>query len=183
MIRADKRGGKDHARPKPETIRLRVNGAWHELAVGRDVSQAETLSHLLRERFGLTGLKLSCELGACGACTVILDGKAVLSCMTLAVELDGRSVVTIEGLPEDDPVIEAFAGQCEPGYGTALQCGYCTPGFVMASRALLDENPAPTPAEIKEGLSGNLCRCGCYAGIARAVWHASKKTAAKGGGK
>ena len=183
MTKAREAKRRNGARPGPKTIRLRVNGTWRELAVGRDVSDSETLSHLLRERFGLTGLKLSCEEGACGACTVIMDGKAVLSCMTLAVEADGRSVLTIEGLPKDDPVIQAFAGQCEPGYGTALQCGYCTPGFVMASRALLDENPSPTPAEIKEGLSGNICRCGCYSGIARAVWHASKKTAAKGGAR
>ncbi|MBI4679143.1 MAG: (2Fe-2S)-binding protein [Elusimicrobia bacterium] len=176
---AGKAGGR-RASGQPERIKIRVNGVWHEFAAcaeGAGVEASETLSHLLRERLGLTGLKLSCDEGACGACTVILDGKAVLSCMTLAVEADGRSVLTIEGLPKDDPVIRAFAQQCEPGYGTALQCGYCTPGFVMASRALLDENPAPTPDEIKDGLSGNICRCGCYAGIARAVWHASRQDA------
>ncbi|MBI5622849.1 MAG: (2Fe-2S)-binding protein [Elusimicrobia bacterium] len=164
------------------TIRIQVNGVWRELVVGRDVEPHETLSHLLRERFGLTGLKLSCEEGACGACTVAIDGKAALSCMTLAVELDGRSVATIEGLSEDDPVIRAFAEQCEPGYGTALQCGYCTPGFVMASKALLAENPSPSESEIKEGLSGNICRCGCYSGIVRAVQYASRK-GAKGGSR
>jgi carbon-monoxide dehydrogenase small subunit len=108
-----------------------------------------------------------------------MDGQAVLSCMTLAVEAHGHAVLTIEGLPKDDPVIEAFAAQSEPGYGTALQCGMCTPGFVMAARAFLDENPAPTLAEVKEGLSGNLCRCGCYAGIAQAVLHASETIAAR----
>jgi carbon-monoxide dehydrogenase small subunit len=164
----------------PQRIRLRVNGIWHGFGVGEEVSAASTLAWLLRERLGLTGLKVSCDEGACGACTVIMDGKAVLSCMVLAVEADGHEVLTIEGLPKDDPVVEAFAEQCEPGYGTALQCGYCTPGFVMTARALLNENPTPTMAEIREALSGNLCRCGCYAGIARAVLHASGKIAARG---
>jgi len=112
---------------------------------------------------------------------VLLDGRAVLSCMVLAVETHGHEVTTIEGLPQDDPVVAAFAEQSEPGYGTALQCGYCTPGFVMASVALLRENPRPTLDEVKEALSGNLCRCGCYAGIAQAVLHAAEKLAARGG--
>jgi len=124
---------------------------------------------------GLTGLKVACDEGACGACTVLLDGQPILSCMTLAVEVDGHEVLTIEGLPEDDPVIKAFAEQCEPGYGTALQCGFCTPGFIMAAKALLIENPAPTLDEVKEALSGNLCRCGCYAAIAQAVMHAAEE--------
>jgi carbon-monoxide dehydrogenase small subunit len=94
--------------------------------------------------------------------------------MVLAVEADGRDVRTIEGLAPDDPVIVAFAQQCEPGYGTALQCGYCTPGFVVTARALLDQDPAPTLDVVKEALSGNICRCGCYAGIARAVLHAAE---------
>jgi carbon-monoxide dehydrogenase small subunit len=110
-----------------------------------------------------------------------MDGKAVLSCMLLAVEANGRDILTIEGLPKDDPVIEAFAEQSEPGHGTALQCGYCTPGFVMTTRALLNENPTPTLDEVKEALSGNLCRCGCYAGITKAVFHASEKIAARRG--
>ena len=164
---------------QPQKVRIRVNGAWQEFELGRDLDPAMTLSCLLRERLGLTGLKLSCDEGACGACTVILDGKAVLSCMLLAVAADGHDVLTIEGLPKDDPVIEAFAEQCEPGFGTALQCGYCTPGFVMTARALLNENPSSSLAEIKEALSGNICRCGCYAGIARAVQHAAEKIAAR----
>jgi carbon-monoxide dehydrogenase small subunit len=139
-----------------------------------------TLAYVLREKLGMTGLKVSCDEGACGACTVILDGKAVLSCMILAVEAEGHEILTIEGLPEDDPVVRAFAEQCEPGYGTALQCGYCTPGFVMTVRAFLAENPRPTLAEVKEALGGNICRCGCYAGIAQAVLHASQKIAARG---
>ena len=145
------------------------------------MSPSATLAYVLREKLGFTGLKVSCDEGACGACTVILDGKAVLSCMILAVEAEGHEILTIEGLPEDDPVVRAFAEQCEPGYGTALQCGYCTPGFVMTVRAFLAENPRPTLAEVKEALGGNICRCGCYAGIAQAVLHASEKLAARGG--
>ncbi len=163
-----------------EMITIRINGKWHGFEVGRDLEHSTTLSEFLREHLGYTGLKISCDEGACGACTIIMDGNAVLSCMLLAVEADGRDLITIEGLPDDDPVIEAFAEQCEPGYGTALQCGYCTPGFVMSARALLNKNPTPTLDEVKEALSGNLCRCGCYAGIAMAVRHASEKIAARG---
>jgi len=170
-------------RPKTSAnnmITLRINGEWCEFEIGRDLEPMTTLSAFLRERLGYTGLKISCDEGACGACTIIMDGKAVLSCMLLAVEADGRDLLTIEGLPKDDPVIEAFAEQCEPGHGTALQCGFCTPGFVMSARALLNEIPNPTWDEAKEALSGNLCRCGCYAGIAMAVRHASEKIASKG---
>jgi carbon-monoxide dehydrogenase small subunit len=163
----------------PHFITVRINGARRQFEIGRDLEPSTTLSAFLRERLGFTGLKISCDEGACGACTVMMDGKAVLSCMLLAVEADGHDLLTIEGLPTNDPVIEAFAEQCEPGHGTALQCGYCTPGFVMTARALLDENPAPTVDEIREALSGNLCRCGCYAGIAMAVQHAAEKIAAR----
>jgi len=163
------------------TIQVTINGRQHEFELGRDLTPTMTLAYLLRDKLGFTGLKVSCDEGACGGCTVIMDGKAVLSCMVLAVETHGHEILTIEGLPKDDPVIEAFAQQSEPGYGTALQCGYCTPGFVMASRALLNETPRPTLAEVKEALSGNICRCGCYAGIAQAVLHASEKTAPRGG--
>ncbi len=162
-------------RAPAHAIRIRINGAWQEFEVGRDIEASHTLAYLLRERLGLTGLKVACDEGACGACTVLLDGQAVLSCMTLAVEADGHEVLTIEGLRENDPVIEAFAEQCEPGYGTALQCGYCTPGFVMTAKGLLNENPHPTLEEVREGLSGNLCRCGCYAAIAQAVLRAADK--------
>lgn len=157
------------------TIKIRINGQWREFDRERDLSPSMTLAYLLKEKLGLTGLKIACGEGACGACTVIMDGKAVLSCMMLALEADGHDILTIEGLPKDDPVLEAFAQQSEPGYGTALQCGYCTPGFVMAARALLNENPRPTLDEVKEALSGNICRCGCYAAIAQAVLHASEK--------
>lgn len=161
------------------SISMRVNGRHYSFEVGRDLAPETTLSAFLRGRFGFTGLKIACDEGACGACTIIMDGKAVLSCMLLAVEADGHDLLTIEGLPTDDPVVEAFAEQSEPGHGTALQCGYCTPGFVMTARALLDRNPTPTPAEVKDALGGNICRCGCYTGIAQAVIHASEKIAAK----
>jgi aerobic carbon-monoxide dehydrogenase small subunit len=167
--------------PTRQRIAMCINGERREFEVGRDLFPAATLSAFLRERLGYTGLKISCDEGACGSCTILMDGKAVMSCMLLAVEADGHDLLTIEGLPYDDPVIEAFAEQCEPGHGTALQCGYCTPGFVMAARALLNENPSPTLEEVKEALSGNLCRCGCYAGIAKAVGHAAEKIAARGG--
>lgn len=164
---------------EPTRISMRVNGKNYSFDIGRDLAPETTLSAFLRTRLGLTGLKVSCDEGACGACTIILDGKAVLSCMMLAVEADGHDLLTIEGLPADDPVVEAFAEQSEPGHGTALQCGYCTPGFVMTAHALLDKNPTPTLPEIKEALGGNLCRCGCYSGIAQAVLHASEKIVAK----
>jgi aerobic-type carbon monoxide dehydrogenase small subunit (CoxS/CutS family) len=170
------------AATQPREIRIRVNGEWRSFRLEGDLSTASTLAYVLRERCGFTGLKVSCDEGACGACTVIQDGKAVLSCMVLAIEADGHDVLTIEGLPKDDPVVVAFAEQCEPGYGTAMQCGYCTPGFVMTARALLNENPAPTLAEVKDALSGNICRCGCYAGIAQAVLRASQRIQARRSG-
>ncbi len=162
-------------------VTLRINGRDHVLQQGRDIDPTMTLAHLLKDRLGLTGLKMACGEGACGACTVLLDGRAVLSCMMLAVEAEGHEVETIEGVAPDDPVVQAFAEQCEPGYGTAIQCGYCTPGFVMAARGFLRENPQPTPDEVKEAMSGNICRCGCYAGIAQAVLHAAEKLAGRGG--
>ena len=161
----------------PYQIKMRVNGTWYDFEVGRDIQATDTLAYVLRDKLGLTGLKVACDEGACGACTVIMDGKAILSCMLLAVEVDGHDILTIEGLEKDDPVVESFAEQSEPGYGTALQCGYCTPGFVMAAKALLMENPNPTLDEVKEALSGNICRCGCYPAIARAVLHAAEKMA------
>jgi aerobic-type carbon monoxide dehydrogenase small subunit (CoxS/CutS family) len=154
---------------------IRVNNRDYQFILGKDFLASDTLAFVLRERLGFTGLKTACDEGACGACTVLVDGKAVLSCMTLAVEAVGHEVLTVEGLDDDDPVIQAFAEQHEPGHGTALQCGYCTPGFVIAAHGLLRENPDPTLEQIKEGLSGNLCRCGCYPGIAQAVLHAAEK--------
>ena len=164
-------------------VKLCVNGAWHEFEVGRDIEPQHTLAYVLREKLGLVGTKISCDTGECGACTVLLDGKAVLSCMTIAMTLDGHSVTTIEGLGLDDALVKAFANQCEPGYGTAMQCGYCTPGFVMSAKGLLNENPNPMEEEIRHALSGNLCRCGTYPAVMRAVMHAAEEMAqAKGGG-
>ncbi len=156
-------------------LNIPVNNRDYQFILGKDFLAGDTLAFVLRERLGFTGLKTACDEGACGACTVLVDGKAVLSCMMLAVEAVGHEVLTVEGLPDEDPVIQAIAEQHEPGYGTALQCGYCTPGFVMAAHGLLRENPDPTLEEIKEGLSGNLCRCGSYPGIAQAVLHAAQK--------
>lgn len=160
---------------KATTIRLKVNGSPVILDSGKDFLPSDTLASVLRDTLGYTGLKVACDQGACGACTVLLDDRAVLSCMMLALEADGHEVVTIEGLAGNDPVIEAFAEQCEPGNGTAMQCGFCTPGFVMTAKGLLLENPDPTLAETREALAGNLCRCGCYPAIAQATLSAAAK--------
>jgi len=156
-----------------DKIRMKVNGEWAEFDLTIDFQSSDSLAYVLKEKMGLTGLKVACDEGACGACTIIKDGRAVLSCMLLAVEADGCEIQTIEGLAADDPVVKAFADQCEPGYGTAMQCGYCTPGFVMASKALLNEIPNPTDEQITEKLSGNLCRCGTYPAVRRAVLKAA----------
>ncbi|HLE11975.1 MAG: carbon monoxide dehydrogenase [Bdellovibrionales bacterium RIFOXYD12_FULL_39_22] len=166
------------------SVRIKINGNWREFSLGTDssceINPTMTLSYFLREKLGFTGLKVACNEGACGACTILMDGKTVLSCMMLAVQAEGHEVVTIEGLEKNDPVVEAFAQQCAPGYGTALQCGLCTPGFVMSAKALLKENPRPNIGEVKEALSGHICRCGCYSGVAQAVMHAGEKIANKG---
>ena len=143
-------------------IRIKVNGRVQVASV--DASM--TLVDFLRDDLGLTGTKKSCELGNCGACTVILDGEAVNSCLVLAVEADGKKVQTIEGLGEekgDHPLQKAFVE-----YG-AIQCGFCTPGMILTAKALLDKNPDPSEEQIKEALAGNLCRCTGYAKILAAV--------------
>lgn len=146
------------------------NYAWKAVVNGSEASlltsPAEKLVVLLRDRLGLTGTKLSCELGRCGACMVLLDGKAVNSCLVMAYQCNGKSITTIEGLAEGEdfhPVQQAFMK--EGGF----QCGYCTPGMIVSVKSLLDEHPKPTAEQIKEGLSGNLCRCTGYGGILRAV--------------
>ncbi len=143
------------------------------------VFDEETLVRTLRERLGLTGTKQGCDLGDCGSCTVLLDGEPVLSCLMLAADAEGHTVVTIEGLTEGEelhPVQRAFH---EEG---AIQCGFCTPGMVLAAKALLDTNPAPSEAEIRHALSGNLCRCTGYVKIVRAVERAAEsyQVAARG---
>ena len=155
------------------TLSLRVNGE------DRDVIAPvhKTLLEVLREDVGLTGTKHGCELGECGTCTVLVDGTPVLSCLTLPVELQGREVTTVEGLARGGrlhPLQEAFA---ELG---AAQCGYCTPGILVASKALLERNPAPTRSEIAEWLAGNLCRCTGYLKILEAVELAAERMRAPG---
>jgi carbon-monoxide dehydrogenase small subunit len=129
-----------------------------------------TLLEVLRETLGLTGTKEMCNKGDCGGCTVIMDGKPVLSCLTLAVEAQGKKILTIEGLADAyrlHPIQQAFV---ESG---AIQCGYCTPGFIMSAKALLDRNPHPTEDEIKEGIANNICRCTGYVQIVEAIQAAS----------
>lgn len=145
-----------------KNIQLTVNGQLFEL----EVPVKRLLIDLLREDLGLTGTKVGCGEGECGACTVLLDGKAVCSCMLLAVEVDGGHIDTIEGLARGDqlhPLQEAFINQ------GAAQCGYCTPGMILSAKALLDVNPNPSPDEIKQTLAGNFCRCTGYASILKAV--------------
>ena len=149
-------------------ISLTVNGQLEQLQVPSQM----TLLHALRDKLGLTGTKNGCEAGECGACTVLVDGEPVNSCLVLAVELDGREVTTVEGLAQDGqltPLQESFAAL------NAVQCGYCTPGILMAATALLRRNPHPTPGDIQEALVGNLCRCTGYQRIIDAVMEASRQ--------
>jgi carbon-monoxide dehydrogenase small subunit len=145
-----------------QVMNFTVNGEPYELLV----DTRRTLLEVLRDEMGLTGTKEGCGLGACGTCTVILDGKPVLSCLMLAVDAQGKEVLTIEGLAEGEklhPIQQSFV---EKG---AIQCGYCTPGMVMSAKALLDKNPKPTYEEIKQAISGNLCRCTGYTKIVEAI--------------
>ena len=168
---------------KKDKVRLTVNGRSYEFLSGRDFEPGDTLSKLLRERLGLTGVRVSCEQGACGACTILMDGKSVLSCMTLVIEADGSEILTIEGLNGKDSVVYAFVNTYGPGEGTAMQCGFCTPGFVLETHALLNENPNPSDEEITEALSGHICRCGCYHGIHTAVKKAADHICSCEGGE
>jgi aerobic carbon-monoxide dehydrogenase small subunit len=143
-------------------VSLTVNGEEHALAL----EPRELLVYVLRERLGLTGTNVGCDTSSCGACTVLMDGESVKSCTVLGVQADGAEITTIEGLAGNGAlhaVQVAFADQ------HGLQCGYCTPGFVMATVSLLAENPRPTEAEIRHALEGNLCRCTGYHNIVRAV--------------
>lgn len=149
-------------------IEITINGVKQQL----EVPPNQLLLNLLREDLYLTGSKYGCGIGECGACTVHLDGEAVLGCMVLAVDADGRHVDTIEGVADGDkldPVQEAYI---EEG---AIQCGFCTPGFIMTTKALLKENPDPSEFEIREYLKGNYCRCTGYVNIVKAVQSAAEK--------
>jgi carbon-monoxide dehydrogenase small subunit len=154
-------------------VYLEVNGAAFE----RDVEARKTLADFLREDLGFTGVNVGCEHGVCGACSVLLDGAVVRSCIMLAVQAEGAKITTIEGLAHAGklhPVQQAFLDR------HALQCGFCTPGMVMAAVDLLQHNPDPTETEIREALSGNLCMCTGYVNIVRAVKVAATRTQAEG---
>jgi aerobic-type carbon monoxide dehydrogenase small subunit (CoxS/CutS family) len=148
------------------TVKLTVNGRAHNI----QVEQNWPLRDVLRQKLGLTSIKDFCNgYGACGSCTVIMNGRPVLSCMVLAVECDGAVIETVEGIADaKHPLIEAYI------MNWAAQCGYCTPGFIVTAKALLDRNPDPGVDEIKEALSGNLCRCGTYPAHIKAVLEAAK---------
>ena len=151
-----------------QNIRVKINGRIYQ----EEVESRQLLSFFLREAIGLTGTHVGCVIGECGACTVLLDGKLVKSCLLFAAQADKREIVTIEGLASDGklhPIQEAFVQR----YG--LQCGYCTPGMVLAAHYLLGRNPDPTEEEIRKGLAGNLCMCTGYMQIVDAVKEAAKK--------
>jgi len=153
-------------------ITLIINGQTEELVVSSNM----TLLHALREQLGLTGTKNGCEAGECGACTVLVDGEPVNSCLALTVELDGREITTIEGLSNNGkltPLQQAFADL------NAVQCGYCTPGMLMAATALLRRNPKPTEEDIQKAMVGNLCRCTGYQRIIDAIMVASRQGGAQ----
>ncbi len=153
-------GQKKIARPSGKVIHFVVNGDAYSITVQSNW----TLQYVLQHELGLTGTKEFCAEGACGACAVIINGRAILSCMTLAIECDSKSIETIEGIARaKHPLIEAYIKY------SCMQCGFCTPGFIVTAKALLDRNPDPTVDEVKEALAGNLCRCGTYPQHVKAV--------------
>jgi carbon-monoxide dehydrogenase small subunit len=150
------------------TVRLRVNGVTHAVTV----EPRRTLADVLREDLALTGTHVGCEHGVCGACTVLWDGEPVRSCLLFAIQLDGASLTTVEGLADGDqlhPIQEAFWA------AHGLQCGFCTPGILLTAKALLDENPQPDEQEIREAIGGNLCRCTGYHFIVDAIATAARR--------
>jgi aerobic-type carbon monoxide dehydrogenase small subunit (CoxS/CutS family) len=161
----EKHGGQPLPPPE-DLIKFSLNGQEYQLQVEPDW----TLYYLIHDRLGLTGTKMFCDRGACSSCTVIIDGRPVLSCMTLAIECGGKNIETIEGIEaRKHPLIDAYVRN------HAMQCGYCTPGFVVTAKALLDKNPNPAEGEIKDSLAGNLCRCGTYPQHSKAVLEAAKE--------
>jgi carbon-monoxide dehydrogenase small subunit len=150
-------------------LTLRVNGEIYEVFI----EPKKTLLEVLREDLGLTGTKEACDLGTCGACTVLLDRRPVLSCLILAVACEGKEIVTIEGLRQGDmlhPLQEAFINH------GAIQCGMCTPGMILSAKALLDENPRPSNTEVRKAIAGNLCRCTGYVKIVDAIHAVSRES-------
>jgi aerobic carbon-monoxide dehydrogenase small subunit len=157
--------------------RVRISVTVNGTSYTREVEARDLLVYFLREELGLTGTHVGCDTSQCGACSILLDGRAVKSCTLFAVQVDGRQLTTIEGLARDGqlhPLQEAFWNE------HGLQCGFCTPGFIMTSVALLAANPRPSEAEIRKGLEGNLCRCTGYANIVKAVQTASQQMASVG---
>jgi len=151
-----------------KNISLKINGSERSA----EVEARTSLLDLVREQFGLTGAKLGCDIQVCGACTLLVDGKPVSACSMLAIDADGAAIETLEGLSTKDalhPLQEAFMQ-----FG-ALQCGYCTSGFILTAKALLDETPHPSEQQIRDYLTGNFCRCGCYQEIMQAVQEVSSK--------
>jgi carbon-monoxide dehydrogenase small subunit len=167
-ISSQTRGALGTARPTAEiVITTTINGRSHTLTTPAN----RTLLDLLRDQLGLLGTKCGCEIGECGACTVLLDGEPVNSCLVLAPQIDGRQVVTVEGLAQDGnlhPLQESFLDH------DAVHCGFCTPGMLLSAKALLDWNPRPTEKEIRTAISGNLCRCTGYQQIVQAITKAGK---------
>jgi aerobic-type carbon monoxide dehydrogenase small subunit (CoxS/CutS family) len=159
---------------EPWIIKLTVNGRKHQVALNPNT----TLLRVLREELGYVDVKNGCEKGDCGACTVFMNGKAVNSCLVLAWQADGAEITTNAGLGSSNkphPIQKAFAD------AGAAQCGYCTPGMIISAKALLDENPHPTEIEIREAISGNLCRCTGYGQIVKAIQIAAEELASEGG--
>ena len=157
-----------------QIIALNVNDEFYEVAV----EPHRTLLEVLRDTLDLTGTKKGCDGGECGSCTVLMDGEAVLSCLVLAVEAQGKRITTIEGLAKDGqlhPLQQAFIDH------GAVQCGFCTPGVILSAKALLDRNPKPTEAEVREAIAGNLCRCTGYVKTVEAILAASEKSTGKEG--
>jgi carbon-monoxide dehydrogenase small subunit len=149
-------------------IILKVNGRTYNL----EIESNELLLNVIRDRLGLTGTKYGCGLGECGSCTVLVDGLPILSCQTLALSMEGKEIITIEGIGEPGalhPLQDAFIDE------GAIQCGFCTPGMILTAKALLDRNPNPSTDEIKDALRGNFCRCTGYVNIIKAVRTAAKK--------
>jgi carbon-monoxide dehydrogenase small subunit len=158
----------DHTTISPLTVSLTVNGRARTISC----EPRKLLSDVLREDLNLTGTHVACEHGACGACTVLVDGAAVRSCLLFAAQMNGTQVTTVEGLAEDDGSLSTVQQAMQDNHG--LQCGFCTPGIVVSLTALLRDNPDPTDDEIREGLSGNLCRCTGYQGIVNAARQAAR---------